>query len=185
MPIQIRISVFWRSGSKVSILMPIQIGVRPASRCRSFLKLYTYWITRKPFFSYIHSSAWPHWFILLVNVGECFVSLIPSWIRIGIPLMPISNLIRQDDANLTRSGSGSTGMVSRTGQRRPFLIFCFVGFPWFQFSSLRLKCNLICSFVPQTYVLLQDGWMGLDCGPKSRELFAEVVKRARVVVWNG
>jgi len=32
---------------------------------------------------------------------------------------------------------------------------------------------------------IPDGWMGLDCGPKSRELFAEVVARARVVVWNG
>ncbi len=26
---------------------------------------------------------------------------------------------------------------------------------------------------------------GLDCGPKSRELFAEVAKRAKTVVWNG
>jgi len=32
---------------------------------------------------------------------------------------------------------------------------------------------------------IPDGWMGLDCGPKSRELFAEVVAKARVVVWNG
>jgi len=32
---------------------------------------------------------------------------------------------------------------------------------------------------------IPDGWMGLDCGPKSRELFAEVVGRAKVVVWNG
>jgi len=32
---------------------------------------------------------------------------------------------------------------------------------------------------------IPDGWMGLDCGPKSRELFNEVVSRAKVVVWNG
>ena len=32
---------------------------------------------------------------------------------------------------------------------------------------------------------IPDGWMGLDCGPKSRELFAEVIARAKVVVWNG
>jgi len=32
---------------------------------------------------------------------------------------------------------------------------------------------------------IPDGWMGLDCGPKSRELFAEVIGRAKVVVWNG
>jgi len=32
---------------------------------------------------------------------------------------------------------------------------------------------------------IPDGWMGLDCGPKSRELFAEVIARAKLVVWNG
>ncbi|XP_023335163.1 phosphoglycerate kinase isoform X1 [Eurytemora carolleeae] len=32
---------------------------------------------------------------------------------------------------------------------------------------------------------IPDGWMGLDCGPKSRALFSEVVSRAKVVVWNG
>lgn len=29
------------------------------------------------------------------------------------------------------------------------------------------------------------GWMGLDAGPKSIELFAEVIGRARTIVWNG
>jgi len=32
---------------------------------------------------------------------------------------------------------------------------------------------------------IPDGWMGLDCGPKSIKLFDEVVARAKVVVWNG
>ena len=32
---------------------------------------------------------------------------------------------------------------------------------------------------------IPDGWMGLDCGPKSREIFAQVIARAKVVVWNG
>merc|ERR1712107_341956 len=32
---------------------------------------------------------------------------------------------------------------------------------------------------------IPDGWMGLDCGPRSRELFAEVIARAKLVVWNG
>ena len=32
---------------------------------------------------------------------------------------------------------------------------------------------------------IPDGWMGLDCGPKSRELFSQVIARAKVVVWNG
>merc|ERR1712080_280836 len=32
---------------------------------------------------------------------------------------------------------------------------------------------------------IPQGWMGLDCGPKSNELFAEVVARAKLIVWNG
>ncbi len=32
---------------------------------------------------------------------------------------------------------------------------------------------------------IPDGWMGLDAGPKSRELFAEVIGRAKTIVWNG
>jgi phosphoglycerate kinase len=29
------------------------------------------------------------------------------------------------------------------------------------------------------------GWIGLDVGPKSRELFAEVISRAKTIIWNG
>jgi phosphoglycerate kinase len=29
------------------------------------------------------------------------------------------------------------------------------------------------------------GWMGLDAGPKSRELFAQVIARAKTIIWNG
>ncbi len=32
---------------------------------------------------------------------------------------------------------------------------------------------------------IDDGWMGLDIGPKTRELFAAAVKDAKTVVWNG
>ena len=32
---------------------------------------------------------------------------------------------------------------------------------------------------------IDDGWMGLDIGPKTRELFANAVKDAKKVVWNG
>ena len=32
---------------------------------------------------------------------------------------------------------------------------------------------------------IDDGWMGLDIGPKTRELFAKTVKDAKTVVWNG
>ncbi|MBQ8351435.1 MAG: phosphoglycerate kinase, partial [Clostridia bacterium] len=32
---------------------------------------------------------------------------------------------------------------------------------------------------------IPDGWMGLDIGPKSQALFADVLKNAGTVVWNG
>jgi len=32
---------------------------------------------------------------------------------------------------------------------------------------------------------IPDGWLGLDIGPKTAQLYAEVVKGAKTVVWNG
>jgi phosphoglycerate kinase len=32
---------------------------------------------------------------------------------------------------------------------------------------------------------IPDGLEGFDCGPKSRARFAEVVKKARTIIWNG
>ena len=32
---------------------------------------------------------------------------------------------------------------------------------------------------------IPDGWMGLDIGPKTAEMYAEAVKEAKTVVWNG
>ncbi len=32
---------------------------------------------------------------------------------------------------------------------------------------------------------IEDGWMGLDIGPKTIELFSNAVKDAKTVVWNG
>ena len=32
---------------------------------------------------------------------------------------------------------------------------------------------------------IPDGWMGLDAGPKSRELFAQAIGRAKTIIWNG
>lgn len=30
-----------------------------------------------------------------------------------------------------------------------------------------------------------EGWMGLDIGPETRELFAEIIKNSKTVLWNG
>ena len=32
---------------------------------------------------------------------------------------------------------------------------------------------------------IPDGWMGLDCGPKTEALYAEVIGRAQTIIWNG
>jgi phosphoglycerate kinase len=32
---------------------------------------------------------------------------------------------------------------------------------------------------------IPDGWEGFDCGPKTRELFAQVIASAKTIVWNG
>ena len=32
---------------------------------------------------------------------------------------------------------------------------------------------------------IPTGWIGLDVGPKSRQLFAEVIARAKTIIWNG
>ncbi|MFM8328028.1 MAG: phosphoglycerate kinase, partial [Pirellulaceae bacterium] len=32
---------------------------------------------------------------------------------------------------------------------------------------------------------IPDGWEGLDIGPKTANLYADIVKRAKTVVWNG
>lgn len=32
---------------------------------------------------------------------------------------------------------------------------------------------------------IPDGWMGLDCGPRSIELFKGIIKEANTILWNG
>lgn len=32
---------------------------------------------------------------------------------------------------------------------------------------------------------IPDGWMGLDCGPKSIELFKSTISEAKTILWNG
>jgi phosphoglycerate kinase len=32
---------------------------------------------------------------------------------------------------------------------------------------------------------ISDGWQGLDCGPESRKLFADVISKSKTIIWNG
>jgi len=60
--------------------------------------------------------------------------------------------------------------------------------------KIHLPVDFVCAdkFDPAANTQITDdkagvpaGWMGLDAGPKSRELFAEVISRAKTIVWNG
>jgi 3-phosphoglycerate kinase len=37
----------------------------------------------------------------------------------------------------------------------------------------------------EPYDALPDGWLGLDIGPETRELFAQRISQARTIFWNG
>lgn len=32
---------------------------------------------------------------------------------------------------------------------------------------------------------IPDGWMGMDCGPETNKLFADVIKASKTILWNG
>jgi phosphoglycerate kinase len=60
--------------------------------------------------------------------------------------------------------------------------------------KIHLPVDFICAdkFAPDANTQPTDattgvpeGWMGLDCGPKSATLFSEVIARAKTIVWNG
>ena len=49
--------------------------------------------------------------------------------------------------------------------------------------GLEYKADTECKIVDSDKI--PDGWMGLDIGPKTEELFANAVKDAGTVIWNG
>ncbi len=60
--------------------------------------------------------------------------------------------------------------------------------------KIHLPVDYLCGdkFAPDAAIRTADdstgipeGWMGLDCGPKSIALFDEVIGRANTVIWNG
>lgn len=60
--------------------------------------------------------------------------------------------------------------------------------------AIHLPVDYVCGdkFAPDAAVQpaddasgIQDGWLGLDVGPKSNALFSEAIGRAQTVIWNG
>ena len=49
--------------------------------------------------------------------------------------------------------------------------------------GLEYKADTECQLVDSDNI--PDGWMGLDIGPKTEELFANAIKGAGTVIWNG
>lgn len=47
----------------------------------------------------------------------------------------------------------------------------------------EFKADTESKVVPQDGI--EDGWMALDIGPKSAELFGDEIKKAKTVIWNG
>jgi hypothetical protein len=61
-------------------------------------------------------------------------------------------------------------------------------FFFFSFSVfLLLLFTIYCLFLNRRvfFLLLSDGWMGLDIGPSSRARFSQVLAQAQTVLWNG
>lgn len=60
--------------------------------------------------------------------------------------------------------------------------------------QIHLPVDFVCAdkFAPDAKIResgdregIPVGWMGLDAGPKSRAIFAEVIARAKTIIWNG
>lgn len=49
----------------------------------------------------------------------------------------------------------------------------------------RLLCTNLQTDTATDASGIPEGWMGLDAGPKSRELFKTVVSEAKTILWNG
>lgn len=53
-----------------------------------------------------------------------------------------------------------------------------LGWTFHQFIQIQTGLATDASGIP-------EGWMGLDAGPKSRELFRATVLEAKTILWNG
>jgi len=60
--------------------------------------------------------------------------------------------------------------------------------------QIHLPVDFVCAdkFAPDAQIReandqegIPEGWMGLDVGPKTRAQFAEVIARAKTIIWNG
>ncbi len=103
---------------------------------------------------------------LLVGGGMCFTFLAAMGYGVG------SSLLEADQIDTVR------GLIAQAEQRGVELV-------------LPVDIVVATAFAPDAEHkvvaanAIEDGWMGLDIGPTSRELFAARIADAKTVVWNG
>ncbi len=112
---------------------------------------------------------------LLGEVERPFV-LISGGAKVDDKLGVLKNLGGKADAVLV---GGKMAEQIRTDNPLPFDIVL----PVDVVAASDFATDAEAKVVP--YDALPDGWLGLDIGPETRELFAERISEARTIFWNG
>jgi phosphoglycerate kinase len=112
---------------------------------------------------------------LLGEVERPFV-LISGGAKVEDKLGVLTNLGGKADAVLV---GGKMAEQIRTDNPLPFDVVL----PLDVVAANEFEPDAETSVVP--YDALPDGWLGLDIGPKTRELFAQRIASARTIFWNG
>jgi phosphoglycerate kinase len=112
---------------------------------------------------------------LLGEVERPFV-LISGGAKVEDKLGVLTNLGGKADAVLV---GGKMAEQIRTDNPLPFDVVL----PLDVVAANEFEPDAETSVVP--YDALPDGWLGLDIGPKTRELFVQRIASARTIFWNG
>jgi phosphoglycerate kinase len=112
---------------------------------------------------------------LLGEVERPFV-LISGGAKVDDKLGVLTNLGEKADAVLV---GGKMAEQIRTDNPLPFDVVL----PLDVVAASEFAADAEAKVVP--YDALPDGWLGLDIGPKTRELFAQRISEARTIFWNG
>ena len=89
--------------------------------------------------------------------------------KVSSKISVINNLLEKVDTLIIGGGMCYTFTKAQGGN---------VGNSLLEEDYLQYALDMVKNEIP-------DGWMGLDIGPKTAEMFADAVKSAKTVVWNG
>lgn len=137
---------------------------------------------------------------LLENPDHPFVAVLGGR-KVSDKMGVLDNLLRQVDALLIGGGMAYTFLKARglsvgrsvVEEDKVELARQLLGRAHERSVKLLLPEDVVvaerpAAEVPRRVVSVREipeGWMGLDIGPRTARHFAEVVERARLVVWNG